>query len=156
MISVLKTFVKTPTSLVLCSYPGENASPPGYRRPSAIGRLRPRQSGLAAGGDFLAGLDDAQEITGLEAGASHQRPVDVGTGQQLLGVVRLHAPSILDDNPGGRRLAERLDEPAADEGVDRLGLLAGGCEARADGPDRLIGQHGAGHLLHREPLKRAG
>src|SRR5271157_3065457 len=156
MISVLKMLVKTPTSLVLCSYPGENASTPGYRRPSAIGRFRPRQSGLAAGGDFLAGLDDAQEINSLEAGASHQRPVDVGTSQQLLGVVRPHASPILDDNPGGGRLAERLDEPAADEGMDRLCLVARGRQARADGPDRLIGQHGAGHLLRREPRKRAG
>ena len=72
-----------------------------------------------------------------------------GQASSSLGVVRLDAPSILDDDPGGRRLAERLDEPAADERVDRLGLLGRGGEARADRPDRLIGQHGAGHLLRR-------
>ena len=71
-----------------------------------MGVRDPCSGGFAPAGHFLTGADDRQEIAGLEAGTSHQGAVDVGAGQQLLGVVWFHAPPILDDHPLGRRFAD--------------------------------------------------
>ena len=45
---------------------------------------------------LLGSGDDAQELVGLQAGPADQRPVDVGLGEQLGGVVRLDAAAVLD------------------------------------------------------------
>ena len=38
------------------------------------------------------------EVACLEAGSAYQRAIDVGTGKQVRGVVRLHAPAVLHPN----------------------------------------------------------
>ena len=63
-------------------------------------------SGFAAAVTSCPALMMARKSAGLEAGAADQRAVDVGAGEQFGGVVRLDAPPILDDNPGGCRFTE--------------------------------------------------
>ena len=99
-----------------------------------FGAGRSASGSLARGGDGLAGLDDAQEVGGLQAGPADEGAVDVGAGEQLGRVVGLDAPAILDDDPARRRLAELRGELAADEGVDRLGLLGASPSGRCRSP----------------------
>ena len=58
------------------------------------------------------GLDDRGEFARVEAGPADQRPVDVGLGHQLGGVVGLDRAAVEDADPLGRG-AER---PAASRG----------------------------------------
>ena len=74
-------------------------------------------------------LHDQRELLRIEARAADERAVDLRVRHELADVARLHAPAVLDPDPGRQpvvvprreRLADSLDDPA---GVGRLGVPA--------------------------------
>src|ERR1700678_1120994 len=103
-------------------------------------------SSCLARGHVEPGSEDGQEIARFEAGASNQSPVNIRRRQELRGVVRLDAPSVLDNDAGRGRLTELCAQPAPNESMSGLSLLRRRRQAGADRPDRLISQHGTRHL----------
>ncbi len=69
---------------------------------------------------------DGQEWLGFQAGTADERAVDAISTEERLGVIRLHAPAVLDDQRLGRSLSEPSFEAFSDEVVSRLGLLGRG------------------------------
>ena len=78
-----------------------------------------------------AGPADRLERLDVERRAADERAVDIGQRQQRRGVLRLHRAAVEH-----RRSVERLHE-----GVRLLGDLRCSRLARADRPDRLVGDH---------------
>src|SRR5581483_1269336 len=91
---------------------------------------------------FSCGFDDLREAARIEAGATDECAVDVLLRHEFSGVFRLHAAAVLNTNALGRGRVGKFAENAADKGVRFLRLLRGRVFACADGPDRLIGDHG--------------
>ena len=88
---------------------------------------------------MIRGLDDGGEVNGLEGSAADEAAVDIGLGQQLGGVLGVHAAAVKDaDGTGGTGAVD-----AADDGTDALAdfLRLLGRRGPA-GPGRL----GAGRL----------
>ena len=57
-------------------------------------------------------LDDARERVGIEAGAADERAVDVGKGEQLLGVLGLQRAAVEDPDRLARGLVDLLHQRA--------------------------------------------
>ena len=85
-------------------------------------------------------VDDRGERLGVQAGAAHQRAVDVGQRQQLGGVVGLDAAAVEDPRALGL-LAGAVGDERPDERDRLLGLLGGRHPPGPDRPDRLVGDH---------------
>src|SRR5262245_46301924 len=78
------------------------------------------------------GLDDFEEVVGLEARPADEAAIDIGLREQALGVVRLDAAAV-EDGQGGRELvAVQPGHALADVGLRLLRLLRGGSLAGAD------------------------
>ena len=83
----------------------------------------------------LEGSYDAHEVASLERSAADEAAVDVGLGEEFLGVGGFAAAAIEDGEVVGHLGAELVGNDLADEGVDLLGLLGSGSLAGTDGPD---------------------
>ncbi|BFO12603.1 hypothetical protein GGER_51130 [Serratia rubidaea] len=90
------------------------------------------------------GFDDHGEGVGLQRCAAYQRAVDVRLGEQFCGVFIIHGTAVLNDDAGSD-VGVVLGDVVADKFVYRLSLRRGRGFAGADGPDRLIGNHGVFH-----------
>jgi len=93
--------------------------------------------------------DDVGEL-GLERGAADEEAVDVGALGQLAAVLGVDGAAVLDAGLVGDLLAHALLEPLSQLGVDLLGLGRGSDDARADGPNGLVGDDDVGPLLFSE------
>src|SRR5882757_9560418 len=82
---------------------------------------------------------DADEVVCLEARSAHQCAVDVRLAEEFAGIARLHAAAVQNPHSAGRPVIVTLGEQAAKVSMDLLGLLWSGYLARADGPNRLVG-----------------
>ena len=113
-------------------------------RPGRAG-LR-RHAGDAAGAGGHAGPGhDAGHLVGLERRAADERAVDRGLGQELADVRRGDAAAVQDrDVVRGASASPRSPRRAADRVGHRGGVGAAGVAARADRPDRLVGDDQAG------------
>ncbi len=87
------------------------------------------------------------ELVWIEAGATDQGAIDVVPGDEFGDVVGLHRASVLDPNRGGCIVPEAFADRRPDGGTDLLGVLRGGRPARADRPDRLVGDDRARRLV---------
>ena len=96
---------------------------------------------------LIGRVDDGQEVVGLQGRAADEAAVDVGLGQQLRRVLGVHGAAVLDGDGPGHPGAELLADDGADVGADLAGLFGGGGLAGADGPDGLIGDDHAAHLV---------
>src|SRR5262245_2982140 len=99
--------------------------------------------------------DDPGECRGVEARAAHERAVDIGLRHQLVDVLGLHRPAVLDPDPVPRS-AEPRAHALAHERVHLLGGLRRRGPAGADRPDRLVGDHelGRARLGHQREAAR--
>src|SRR4051812_15088437 len=116
--------------------------------PQSAGTPSPAAVSLAAGPQprLASRLGNLGEAGGVEGGTAHQRAVDVGACQKLFGVVGLDAAAV-ENTSLFAEVRVQGGQPLADGGVDFLGLLGGGDLARADGPDRLVGDHAETRIL---------
>src|SRR4029453_11685778 len=89
---------------------------------------------------LLLEFDDPGECRGIETRAAHQRAVDVGLRHQVVDVLGLHRPAVLDPDRVPRS-AEARPQALAHERVDLLGGLRSGGAAGTDRPDRLVCDH---------------
>ena len=113
-------------------------------------RRRPHRPDGAHPGIILEGQGDLDEVVGLEGGAADEAAVDVGLGEELLGVGGLAGAAVEDRGVVGDGLAEQAGEDVADVGVDLFGLGRSGGLAGADGPDGLVGDDDLLHILGAE------
>src|SRR3954449_141582 len=102
-------------------------------------RKRPASGAAKRGSSLFRRVHNGQKAVGLQRGAADQAAVDVGLGEEALGVLGLHAAAVLDSDAVGEVLVPHFGKGLADEGVDFLGLGVGGGAAGADGPDGLVG-----------------
>ena len=84
---------------------------------------------------------DAEELVGFQTGAADQRSVDVRLGKQLAGVARLDAAAVQDSHLGGGSIIVSLRKQPAKVSMHLFRLLRRGDFSRADGPNRLVGDH---------------
>ena len=91
----------------------------------------------------------------FQGSPAHQGPIDIRLAHQFSGIGRLDAAAILNADAFGHRLVKQLRQAAADEGMDVLRLLGRRVAARADGPDRFIGQDRFFHLFFAQPGQTA-
>src|SRR6185437_8456317 len=84
-----------------------------------------------------------EKIGGLERSPADQTAVDVRLREQLGRIVRLDAAAI-KNLQRTRNCSIRTANFVTDEGVHLLGLRGRGRASGPDGPDRLVGDHGAG------------
>ncbi len=77
-------------------------------------------------------------MLGGEAGAADQRAVHVAAGKRFGGVLRLDRAAI-ENADAAAEVAVALDQGGADRAVHILDVVGRGDVARADRPDRLIG-----------------
>jgi hypothetical protein len=92
-------------------------------------------------------FDDVSKTSRLQRRAADQRAVHIRLAHQLLGVVRLHAAAVLNAHLFGRGFVEQLHQHGANERVRVLRLLRRGGLARANRPDRFVGDDGFNHLF---------
>src|SRR2546425_9354037 len=90
--------------------------------------------------------DDSRELGRVETRAPDECAVDVGLGHEGVDISGFHAAAIEDADAPGRRVGREADELAADGVVHFLRLPRGRGAARADRPDRLVGDHAPGDL----------
>src|SRR5437870_2985202 len=98
---------------------------------------------------------DGREVSGLEAGAADEGPVDLLLPQQLRSVVRLYAAAVQNSDRLGGARPELAGGRLAENAADAVRLLAGTNLAGADRPNRLVGEDHSGDLLGSEPLETA-
>ena len=101
-------------------------------------------------------VHNAAEGLGLQACTTDERPIDVGTGQQVRGVGGLDAAAVLDPDLVGQGSGRPLGQPGADLGVNVLGLLGRRRLAGANGPHGLVRQCQGGNLIVGEAVERTG
>ena len=94
------------------------------------------------------GVDDGEEVVGLEGGAADEAAIDVFLVEEAFGVIGFHAAAVLDANAVGVVFVPHGGEGFADEGMDFLSLFVGGVSAGADGPDGFIGDDEAVGVVH--------
>ena len=97
-------------------------------------------------------IDNIEEVR-LERSSADKSTIDVGLGEQILGVGTLHTTTVLDADSLGNGLADILAHPLTDEGMRLLSHLGGGSETSADGPNGLVGN---GNVLPILLLKKLG
>lgn len=97
-------------------------------------------------------IDNIEEVS-LKRSSSDKSTVDVGLGEQILGVGTLHTTAILDADGVGNGLADILAHPLTDESMRLLRHLGGSSETSADGPNGLVGN---GNVLPILLLKKLG
>src|SRR5262249_29388840 len=100
---------------------------------------------------------DRQELIRLERGATDQPAIDIGHRKYICRIARLDAAAVEDARRAGN-FSIPLPDPRPDESVDLLRLIGRCVTSRADGPDRLVGDHAgperacAAELEHRIEL----
>mmetsp|Transcript_3947 Transcript_3947/g.13498 ORF Transcript_3947/g.13498 Transcript_3947/m.13498 type:complete len:335 (+) Transcript_3947:41-1045(+) len=92
------------------------------------------------------GGDDVDEL-GLHGRAADEEAVDVGLGGEVRRVGRVGRAAVLDADLVGGLLVDGAGDPVADGLVRLLGLLGRRRDARADGPDGLVGDDDARLVL---------
>src|SRR5262245_34401555 len=97
---------------------------------------------------------DGHERLRVERRPADQRPVHVGAVHELLGVLRLDRPAVLDAHLVGD-LAPAVAQLLADEAVRLVRLSDGGRPPRADRPHRLVGDDQPGRVLAVDVGERA-
>src|SRR5215469_13940913 len=96
---------------------------------------------------------DSHELTGIEAGPTDQGTIDGWLRHHCCDVVGLNRPAIQDTHTFGRIGAVNLGNPVTN-GRDGLLRVRGGRHLTgADGPDRLVGENHARHLLGLDPAQ---
>ena len=83
--------------------------------------------------------DDAGHLVGLERGAADERAVDRRLGQELADVHRRDAAAVQHRHVAGQPAPAHRVEAGPDRVGHRRGVHAGRVAARADRPDRLVG-----------------
>src|ERR671930_1442904 len=83
---------------------------------------------------------DSNKSGRAQAGATDQRAVDLGLGDERVDVLGLDAAAVEDPDRLGDLLRGELREQAAQVPVDLAGLGRGRVDARPDGPDGLVGE----------------
>src|SRR5216684_4244321 len=88
-------------------------------------------------------LHDARERVSLQACPADQSPVNIGFGDERVNIIRGDAAAVKDSHLVGALAIVALENYSAQRAVDRFGLLGGRGAARADRPDRLVGENHA-------------
>src|SRR5690606_18890674 len=112
--------------------------------------------GVRSGGLGVAGRggDDIEEAARVKRGAPDQEAVDVAGGEQLGSVAGLDATTVKQRSVSTAK--PLFVEPAADDAVHGAGLLGGRRSARADRPDRLVGDRHARRIELAGQLRERG
>ncbi|MNT75362.1 hypothetical protein D3C72_2142520 [compost metagenome] len=84
---------------------------------------------------------DGKEVGSFQARTANQRTIDVLDAHQFQRIGRLYRAAI-EDAHGLAGIAEALDEFVAHEGMGLAHVFDRRRQARADCPDRLIGDDG--------------
>ena len=82
---------------------------------------------------------NCDEFVGLEAGAAHQRPIDVRIGEKFGSIGRSHRAAVQDtDRIRALRAKEVAQRRTDDLLVDSIGILSTGGFSGPDRPNRLV------------------
>ena len=100
-------------------------------------------------------VDNIEEV-GLEGCSADKSSIDVGLGEQILGVGPLHTATVLNADGLGNGLADILAHPLTDVGVGLLSHLGGGGKTSADGPNGLVGNGDVLPILLFQKLRGGG
>src|ERR1700742_198334 len=100
--------------------------------------------------------NDLRELSGVDTGASYEGTVDVGLGHDRRDVVGFNRPAIQDTQTRGCFVVVNRGNTLTNCRAGFLGVVRGGHLTGADGPDRLVGDHHAGHLLGGQAVQAAG
>lgn len=91
------------------------------------------------------GGNDVKKICSFQRGTTNQAAVNVGLGQQLCRVGGIHAAAVQQRHLGSSAVG--LHQLRPQSGMHRLGLFGRGGFTGANGPDWLVGNDQAGHIL---------
>jgi len=100
-------------------------------------------------------VDNIEEVS-LEGSSTDKSTIDVGLGEQILGVGALHTATVLNADGLGNGLADILAHPLTDVGVGLLSHLGGGGKTSADGPNGLVGDGNVLPILLLQKLRSGG
>ena len=96
---------------------------------------------------LIGGVDDVHKLLGLQGGTADEAAVDVRLGQQLSGVLGIHAAAVLNGDAAGHPCAVQAADGGADVGAHFACLLCRGGFAGTDGPDGFVGDDAAAQFL---------
>ena len=75
---------------------------------------------------LIRGVDDLNELLGLQGSAANEAAVDIGLGQQLGRVLGIHGAAVLDGHAAGHPGAVQAADGGADVAADLAGLVGSG------------------------------
>ena len=75
---------------------------------------------------LIGGVDDVHKLLGLQGGTADEAAVDVRLGQQLSGVLGIHAAAVLNGDAAGHAGTVQATDGSTDVGADLTGLLGSG------------------------------
>ena len=103
----------------------------------------------------LGASDDLRKVSGIQARPTDKRAIDILLAHQLLGVIRLNAPAVLDPNPVSGSSIGELGQNGTNKGVRLFGLGRRGGSPRSNGPAWLISHNDFGVIFLRYSFQTA-